>query len=203
MSIALNDFVRNGKYTCSRTIVLFEFVYLAFEITLKIENICDRRAAPCVYTLILVAYRKNVSVSTREYLYNIVLDNVGVLELVDMYISEFVLIKLASFGVRFEQSQRFYEQIVVIERIVRAQRILVRLIRFAYFVGILCEFINFGIIARRYALIFGFRYFAQNKLLQVLGQIRFFAYTLYDGFCFGIAVDSKIFAVPDLIDKPS
>ena len=95
--------IRKRKYLFRRTIVLFEFISLYVrKIFLKIENVREVSAAPTVNTLILVADYENVAMLRSQYLDYIVLDFVSVLKLVDVNISEFILIVLTRFVVGFK-----------------------------------------------------------------------------------------------------
>ena len=69
---------------------------------MKIKNVREVSATPAVNTLILVADYENVAVLRRQYLDYIVLDFVSVLKLVDVNISEFILIVLTCFVVGFK-----------------------------------------------------------------------------------------------------
>ncbi|CDE20404.1 putative uncharacterized protein [Acidiphilium sp. CAG:727] len=83
--------IRDVENFFRRTVVSFEFIYFrVFEISFKTENVIYIRAAPAVDTLIVVADGENIAVRVREHFYDIVLNGVGILKLVDMNISESV-----------------------------------------------------------------------------------------------------------------
>ena len=88
LNIAFDNFIGDFQNIGRGTVVLFQLVQSAFKVVLKRENVFNVRAAPCVDALILVADCKDISVLARKNFCNIVLNDVSILKLVDMYVIE-------------------------------------------------------------------------------------------------------------------
>ena len=95
------------------------------EIVLEIENVLDVGAAPAIDRLVFVAHHADVVVRLREQAHQLVLAAVGVLILVDHDVAQAPVPGLARGVVVLQQAHGFEQQIVEIQRVGRAQRLLV------------------------------------------------------------------------------
>ena len=85
---------------------------------LKLENVFYLGAPPPVYRLVIIAYDANVIVFRYKLNYNLILSNIGILELVDQHIPKPVLIKPQRIRVILEQPVGVKQEIVKIHGII-------------------------------------------------------------------------------------
>ena len=101
--VFVNDFLRGGEDILGGAVVLFEFDdFGAREILFEVEDVGEVGAAPGVDGLPVVADDANVTICVDEEFDDMVLDEVGVLVLVDKNVVEFLLPFGADIGVVLE-----------------------------------------------------------------------------------------------------
>ena len=114
-----------------RAVVLLEFDDDRLRvILLEIEDISEIRTTPPIDRLIGVAGDADVAIARSEEIAHAVLDEVGVLVLVDKNMLELLLVALEQIGVFFQEAQRQKQQIVEIHSVAVAQLFLIQVIDF-------------------------------------------------------------------------
>ena len=109
---------------------------LAFGIiALEIQDVPDVRAAPAIDRLVLVAHHADVAVLLGQQPHQVVLGAVGVLILVDHDVAQAAVIGLAGGFVVLQEPDGFQQQVVEIEGVRIAQRLLVLLEEGRHFLG--------------------------------------------------------------------
>ena len=76
---------------------MLELINFTVKLPLKIEYVAVIGSAPAVYALILVADGKNIAPLPRKNCRYFILNGIGILKLVYMYILEFMLVVFAGF----------------------------------------------------------------------------------------------------------
>ncbi len=94
------------------------------EILVEVQDVPDVGAAPPIDGLVVVTHDAHVAVLAAEQLDQLVLGAVGVLVLVDEEILELVAVPCEAFGVALEHAHRQHEQVVEVDRVGEAQRLL-------------------------------------------------------------------------------
>ena len=94
---------------------------------LEIQDVPDVGAAPAIDRLIFVAHHADIAVLFGQQPHQVVLRAVGVLILVDHHVAEPPVVRLARGLVMLQQAHRFQQQVVEIQRVGVAQRLLVLL----------------------------------------------------------------------------
>ena len=117
------------------SVVLLQLDHHCIRIILfKIQYVADVRAAPAVDGLIVVAHHAQIAFIARHQPHKLILRRIRILIFVHQHIIEPVLIVFQYRRMLTQQHQRFDQQIIEIQRVIAAQRILIfdeRFIEFA------------------------------------------------------------------------
>ena len=129
IQIVFDDCVRRLEDILCRAVVLLEQDDCCLRIVaLEIEDIAHIRAAPAVDGLIRIAHNADVPVSPGKEFRDLILRPVRVLILVHKDVAELLLILFPYLCVLRKHRNRQHQEIVKIERVVRTQLRLVKLI---------------------------------------------------------------------------
>jgi hypothetical protein len=104
LRVVADDRVGGAQDVAGRAVVLLERDHLELrELLRQAAQVLDRRAAPAVDALVVVADRGEHRTLADQRLQQLVLDRVGVLVFVDQHVAQRVLPLGAAFGVALEQ----------------------------------------------------------------------------------------------------
>ncbi|MPN10536.1 hypothetical protein SDC9_157831 [bioreactor metagenome] len=107
-------------------VVLLQQDLLTFrEVFFKAQHIAVIGAAPAVNGLVFIAHHKYVAVKRRQVDQQLILGQVGILELVYQHVFEAVGVFVANFGVFAQQARSPEQQIVKIDGVVEVQQLFI------------------------------------------------------------------------------
>src|SRR5579863_4154733 len=116
--VATDDGAGRVENRLGRAVVLLEADDArAGIVLLESQDVLDGRATPAVDRLVLVADHAEVLVRARQQAYQLVLDAIGVLILIDQDVAKALVVLPANIVRRIEESRRLEKQIVEVERV--------------------------------------------------------------------------------------
>ena len=126
-AVVADDLVGELEDVFGGTVIAFELVHLRpGKIFFEAEDVFQLGPAPAVNALVVIPHREQVAVHRREQAHDLVLYAAGILKFVDVYVSEAPGKIIERLFVRFEQGERFVEQVVEIHRVVLFEVVAVR-----------------------------------------------------------------------------
>src|SRR5258708_23943634 len=127
--IRRDDGARDLQNGAGRAIVLFEHDDLEIgKVVLEVQNVANIGAAPGINRLVFVADNAQITAFFGQELDDFVLDDVGVLKLVDHNVLEAALVKSKHFRNFAEQVDRYTQEIVEIQGMIALQQFVVALV---------------------------------------------------------------------------
>ena len=117
-AVVLDDGVCGGEYVLSGAVVLLQPYHMAVgKFRFKVQDILYSGSPETVYGLVIIAYHAQVPRACRKEGHKAVLGVVGVLILVNGYVSEKVLIVSEHIGIGLEELHRLHYNVVEVDGI--------------------------------------------------------------------------------------